>query len=190
MDKAIFIDKDGTLINDIPYNVNPDLITLAPRSIEGLKALNNMGFKFIAISNQSGIAKGYFQEEALRGVEEKIQQVLRPHNLRINGFYYCPHSEDDGCECRKPKPELIFRAASDFGIDISQSWMIGDILNDVEAGNRAGCNTILIDNGNETEWLINQDRRPSFLAKNINQAADIIQRAISLPQSDALFAHE
>lgn len=189
MNKAIFIDKDGTLIPDIPYNVNPELITISADAIEGLKKLHNSGYLLVIISNQSGISKGYFEPEALRKVENKLKSLLRAENIKLSGFYFCPHQPQDSCDCRKPKPGLILKAAQELEIDVSQSWMIGDILNDVEAGNRAGCNTILIDNGGETEWLEGEYRHPSFLARNINQSADIIHRAISLPQPDRLFAH-
>jgi D-glycero-D-manno-heptose 1,7-bisphosphate phosphatase len=186
MNKAMFLDKDGTLIPDIPYNVNPELITLSENSIEGLQILKEAGFKLVVISNQSGIALGYFDREALNGVEDKIQALLRPYNLQIDAFYYCPHSSEEGCGCRKPAPALLLQAAADLGIDVSRSWMIGDILHDVEAGNRAGAKTILVDNGNETEWLLNEYRNPSFFSKNLNHAAEVILTASNFPEPESL----
>jgi histidinol-phosphate phosphatase family protein len=188
--KAIFLDKDGTLIPDIPYNVNPDLVTLSNHTIKGLKMLSDLGFQLIVISNQSGVAKGYFSLNELLHVESKLQQLLSPHTVEIKAFYYCPHNPENNCDCRKPQPGMLLKAANDLEINLSESWMIGDILNDVEAGNKAGCKSILIDNGNETEWLMNPNRHPSFLAKNINHAAEIINRSISMPQPDILFEHE
>jgi len=180
--KAVFIDKDGTLIPDIPYNVNADLITIEPETIEGLLAVKEQGFLIIVISNQPGIAKGYFQEKDLEKVKNKIQTLLEQYQITIDEFYYCPHypgavvsDYDVECNCRKPMPGLILKAARHFNIDTGQSWMIGDILNDVEAGKRAGCRTILIDNGNETEWIINPLRIPDGTAKNIAEAAAIIK---------------
>jgi D-glycero-D-manno-heptose 1,7-bisphosphate phosphatase len=189
MNKAIFLDKDGTLINDIPYNVDPKLVTLANDSIEGLRRLQDLGYQLIVISNQSGIARGLFKPEDLNAVEQKLQELLSPHKIKLSAFFYCPHDDNNGCDCRKPKPGMILQAARQFNIDLSQSWMIGDILNDVEAGNKAGCHTVLINNGNETEWLITDDRQPSFLAKNLNQAAEIIDRAETVPMLDFLIAH-
>lgn len=181
MKKAIFLDKDGTLIPDIPYNVDPDKISISKDALEGLKTLQENGFLLIVVTNQSGIAKGYFKEEKLEAVFEKIGEILQQENIFIQGFYYCPHHPAGTqkkyaveCNCRKPLPGLITTAAEDWDIDLTKSWMIGDILNDVGAGNRAGCNTILIDNGNETEWLMNEYRGPSFTAKNINEAARLI----------------
>jgi D-glycero-D-manno-heptose 1,7-bisphosphate phosphatase len=181
MNKAIFIDKDGTLIPDIPYNINPALITLQPGVEDGLLQLKNQGFLLILISNQAGIAHGYFKEAAMIQVQNKITQLLKPHRINLNGFYYCPHHPDGNikdyrvnCFCRKPQPGLLLRAARDSNIDLKKSWMIGDILNDVEAGKRAGCKTVLIKNGNETEWLMNDYRMPDFEAANFKEAADFI----------------
>jgi D-glycero-D-manno-heptose 1,7-bisphosphate phosphatase len=178
MNKAIFIDKDGTLIPDIPYNVNPDLITLNEGVIEGLKLLKAQGYVFIMISNQSGVAHGYFEEEALTGVKNKVQQLLEADDVQFDGFYWSfnhPQGTVEkyaiACNFRKPKPGMILQAAEEHQIDLKNSWMIGDILNDVEAGKRAGCQSILIDNGNETEWIAGEYRTPDYKAKNFFQAA-------------------
>ena len=184
--KAVFIDKDGTLIPNIPYNIDPERITIEDETIEGLRLLKDEGFLFIVISNQSGIAKGYFKEMDLEQVWNKISALLQRHEISIDAFYYCPH-EPNGiveqyaveCDCRKPLPGMILKAASQLKIDLSQSWMIGDILNDVEAGNRAGCSTILIDNGNETEWQMSEERTPAFIAGNILEAAVHIKMEVT-----------
>jgi len=180
MSKAIFLDKDGTLIPDIPYNVDPDLIELDETTIDAIRVMKEQGYLLIVVSNQSGIAKGFFTEEDLSKVWNKISGVLQKHKLNIDAFYYCPHEEPallyhaQPCNCRKPLPGMILKAA-EFRIDLTQSWMIGDILNDVEAGNRAGCSTILIDNGNETQWIMNEMRTPLFKAKNLLEAAAFIK---------------
>ena len=135
----------------------------------------------IIISNQSGVARGYFPIEALRGVEEKITELLSEHKIKTQDFYFCPHHTEGtveeyilDCDCRKPKPGLILMACKDHNIDAANSWMIGDILNDVEAGNRAGCKTVLLDNGNETEWRADNIRTPTFLATGFLRAANFI----------------
>ena len=180
--KAIFIDKDGTLIRDVPYNVDPQKIELYPETGEALRQWQNAGYRIIVISNQAGVARGYFDETALPAVETRLQELLNPFGVTLNGFYYCPHHPAGSvpayaiaCACRKPEPGMIIRAAREHGVDLSASWMIGDILNDVEAGNRAGCQTILIDNGNETEWLPGPFRTPTYRAANLAQAADVIR---------------
>jgi D,D-heptose 1,7-bisphosphate phosphatase len=176
--KAIFIDKDGTLIPDIPYNVNPEQVTLQEGALEGLVQLQKAGYLLIIISNQSGVARGYFKEEALELVKHKIESLLAEKGVVLNGFYYCPHYPNAAikeyaveCDCRKPQPGMLLKAARDLDIDLSRSWMIGDILNDVEAGKKAGCKTVLIDNGNEKDWVINGLRTPDYKAKNIKEAA-------------------
>ncbi len=181
MNKAIFIDKDGTLIQDIPYNVNPKLITLNEGVIESLKTFQNLGYFLIIITNQSGIAMGCFKSHALKKAVRRIEDLLRYNGVYIDGFLYCPHHPEGKvekyaieCECRKPKPGLLHTAAEKFNIDLSKSWMIGDILNDIEAGNRAGCKTILINNGNETEWLMNDIRKPTHIVNDMNEAASYI----------------
>lgn len=181
MTKAIFIDKDGTLVPDIPYNVDPEKITLQDGVTEGLKLLKAQGYVFIMISNQSGVARGYFEEEALIGVKNKIQALLEADHILFEDFYWSFNHPQGTvkkyaleCNFRKPKPGMIMRAAEEHQIDLKQSWMIGDILNDVEAGKRAGCRSVLIDNGNETEWIMNEYRTPEYKAKDFFQAAAYI----------------
>ena len=181
MNKAVFIDKDGTLIHDVPYNADPSLIRLQEGAAYGLRQLKDRGYLLILVSNQSGVAHGYFAEQALTGVREKLQQELNKDGVQLDGVFFCPHHPQGTVkkyavrfECRKPKPGMLMEAARQFDIDLSRSWMIGDILHDVEAGNKAGCSTILIDNGNETEWLLDTDREPTSMAKSITQAVSII----------------
>lgn len=176
--KAVFLDKDGTLVEDIPYNIDPDLIQLTEGALEGLRILQAEGYRLIVVTNQSGIARGYFEEPALGGVEKRLQELLQPADIPLTGFYYCPHHPDGtipeyalNCSCRKPQPGLLQRAAREHDIDLASSWLVGDILNDIEAGKRAGCRAILIDNGNETEWELSPVRQPDFVVKNLYEAA-------------------
>ena len=173
MNKAVFIDRDGTLIKDIPYNAEPGFIEFLPHAIETLLRLKENNFLLILISNQSGVAKGFFTIDDVEKMHKTIQQQLSQHNMQFDAMYYCPHHPDGKiqkykieCDCRKPKPGLVLQAASEHEVDLSNSWMIGDILNDVEAGNAAGCKTILLDNGNETEWILNEKRIPAFTVNN------------------------
>ena len=179
--KAVFLDKDGTLIEDVPYNVDPERIQLTRGAVEGLKLLHAAGYQLIVITNQSGVARGYFPESALLAVEERSRQLLAEIGVSLAGFYYCPHHPDGvvpelaiTCSCRKPEPGMLFHAADKHGIDIPESWFVGDILNDVEAGRRAGCRTILIDNGNETEWQLSPERSPHYIVTDLTEAAQVI----------------
>ena len=187
--KAVFLDKDGTLIYDVPYNVDPGLIRFRPGTMEGLALLHAAGYQLVVITNQSGIARGYFQEEELAAVIDYLRQRLAVEGIPLGGFYYCPHHTEGvvpeytkACECRKPEPGMLLRAAAELGIDRHRSWYIGDILDDVEAGRRAGCRTILIDPGGETEWILTLERLPHHIADNLADAARIIT-ALSLPEA-------
>jgi D-glycero-D-manno-heptose 1,7-bisphosphate phosphatase len=178
---AIFLDKDGTLIEDIPYNVDPDRIVFTEGTIAGLKLLHEAGYPLIVISNQSGVARGYFPESALLPVIQKLHAMFDEIGVKLSDFYYCPHHSQGSvseyaidCHCRKPKPGMFYQAASDHDIDLNHSWFIGDILHDVAAGRAAGCRTILIDNGNETEWELSQNRLPHHIVSNFHEAAQII----------------
>lgn len=181
LQKAIFLDKDGTLIKNIPYNVDPELVLLSDQVITGLKAFTDADYKLIVVSNQSGVAMGYFEYDQLHAAEHKIDLLLQEHGIKVDGYYYCPHHPRavveiyrQNCSCRKPGSGLIKKAAEELGISLAGSWMIGDILDDVEAGNSAGCRTVLIDNGNETEWAGGKHRHPYFVSLTINDAALMI----------------
>lgn len=188
--RAVFLDKDGTLIPDVPYNVNPDLISLQDGVIEGLKILKNLGYSFIVISNQAGVARGYFQIQELEKVKQKLDLLLNKEGIYIEQYYFCPHhiagiipKYSIDCDCRKPKPGMLSRAVSELNINASASWMVGDILNDVEAGNRAGCRSVLVDTGNETEWVEGPFREPAFVASNFMEAAVYIRDNTTLTSS-------
>ena len=180
-DRAVFLDKDGTLVQDVPYNVDPARIELALGVPEGLRRLHAAGYRLLVISNQSGVARGYFPEEALGAVVERMRDLFTEAGVPLDGFYYCPHHPGGSvaayavaCSCRKPEPGLIFRAASEPSLERRRSWFVGDILNDVEAGRRAGCRTILIANGHETEWILTLDRLPHYVAADLAEAAEAI----------------
>lgn len=179
--KAIFLDKDGTLIHDVPYNIDPARIELMPGAVQGLKMLQGAGYRLIVVSNQSGVARGYFAEAALMPVEERLRDLLARGGVLLDGLYYCPHHPQGRvaeyaihCACRKPAPGLLLQAAQEHDLTLHSSWMIGDILDDVEAGRRAGCQTILIDNGNETEWELSPQRRPDHIVGDLVAAAQAI----------------
>src|SRR3712207_3425501 len=127
--RAVFLDKDGTLIENVPYNVDPNQIKLSPGAIEGLLSLQEAGYKLIVITNQSGVAHGYFQESALLAVEARLHQLLAAEGIHLAGFYYCPHHPGGvvpefaiACDCRKPAPGLLLGAANKHNIDLRSSW--------------------------------------------------------------------
>lgn len=176
---AVFLDKDGTLIKNVPYNVDPARIELTADAAAGLRRLTSMGFELVVATNQTGVALGYFDETALRAVYHRLQHILQAHDVRLLDFRACPHAPAsdarDGCLCRKPRPGMLLRAAAEHGLDLSRSWMIGDSLDDVEAGRRAGCQAIFFDVGLETEWRLTPIRTPELRATTLLQAAELIE---------------
>src|SRR5690606_15992167 len=153
-------------------------IRLLPGVRAGLAELRSAGFRLVLISNQSGIARGLFSERALPPLWVQLEALA---GQRFDGIYYCPHHPQGSvpaytrvCSCRKPAPGLLLRAAQELNIDLARSWFVGDILDDVEAGRRAGCRTVLLDNGGETEWLQGPEREPHFSVRSFPAAAAVI----------------
>ena len=178
---AVFLDKDGTLIDDLSYNADPARITLCRGAGEALQELAKLGYALVVVSNQQGIARGWLSDRDLCRIRERIAVLLAAYDVRLDGFYWCPHWPWScmgrlafACDCRKPAPGMLLRAASEHGLSTKASWMVGDILDDIEAGRRAGCRTVLIDNGNETEWRCSPLRRPHRLATDLPGAARMI----------------
>jgi histidinol-phosphate phosphatase family protein len=177
-DRAVFLDKDGTVIENVPYNVAPELIRLLPRADLGLVLLHEEGYRLFVVSNQPEVALGYFPESALARVSDRLHELFMALGIPLAGFIYCPHHPQGSvapyarvCDCRKPAPGMIMRAARTYGLDLASSWLVGDILDDVEAGRHAGCRTILIENGGETEWVLSPDRQPHHTAADLASAA-------------------
>lgn len=146
MKKACFFDRDGVLIEEKNYISNPDDVILSDGAADAVRRMKKAGYLVIVISNQSGIARGYFTPEDLACVEKRMNDLLAAEGVTIDGYYYCYHHPKGcvkeyaiDCDCRKPKPGMILQAARDFGIDTAQSFMIGDKVDDLRAGFNAGC---------------------------------------------------
>lgn len=181
--RAVFLDKDGTLIDDVPYNVDRGRICLRPGAVDALLLLLGHGYELIVVSNQPGVALGRFPAGALRAVEQHLDDLFLAHGFRLAACYWCPHHPDGTvpgyaltCTCRKPMPGMLQAAAAEHGLDLSRSWLVGDILDDVEAGRRAGCRTVLLDVGSETEWRKGPWRKPHHVAPDLLSAAAAILR--------------
>lgn len=181
MHPAVFFDKDGTLVEDVPFNVEPAKLRIFPEVADSLRRLEARGYKLIVVSNQPGIAHGYFERTAVDRIANVLRHRLLLEGVQLAGFYYCPHHPEGKrspyaveCDCRKPAEGLLRNAADEHAVDLCCSWMVGDILNDVEAGNRAGCRSILVDRGNETEWLDGEHRRPFRVVATVTEAVDCI----------------
>ena len=175
MNKAFFIDKDGTLVDNSMY---PDSLPkddiLENDVIGGLKAIKNKGYKIFIISNQPWIAKGLMTKKEVEKVFYSIVSQFKEIGVVIDGYYYCPHQSSDNCDCKKPKPGLILRAAKENNIDISKSYMVGDMENDVLAGRAAGVKTILVRTGNGKDFVSVIGDRVDIILNNVNEISKII----------------
>jgi histidinol-phosphate phosphatase family protein len=173
--RAVFLDKDGTLVRNVPYNVDPAQVEFTPGAFRGLARLADAGYALVVVSNQPGVALGRFPRAALDDLAHHLKERLADAGIPLAGFYACPHAAavagGPGCACRKPAPGLLIRAAAELGIELASSWMVGDILDDVEAGARAGCRTVLLEVGNETEWRFGPLRMPTLRARDLAHAA-------------------
>jgi histidinol-phosphate phosphatase family protein len=156
--RVLFVDKDGTLIEDLPYNVDPARVRFAPGAREAVRRLGAAGIELAVVTNQSGVARGYFDEADLERLGRHLAVEISANGGRLAGFYVCPHLPDGvvpafarDCDCRKPMPGLLLRAADELRVDLGESWFVGDTWMDVAAGAAAGCRTILVG----PEW---QDR--------------------------------
>ncbi|MFM9916508.1 MAG: D-glycero-alpha-D-manno-heptose-1,7-bisphosphate 7-phosphatase [Rhizobacter sp.] len=154
---AVFIDQSGTLVENVPYNTDPALLRFKPSACDALAALASSGLALVLVSNESGIGRGYFTRGQFSSLQAALERRLRDEaGVALTDFVICPHVPAAGgqpaCLCRKPAPGMLVRAARAHRIDLSSSWMVGDTLDDIEAGRRAGCRTVLLDDGGETVW--------------------------------------
>ena len=180
--RAVFLDKDGTLVRNVPYNVDPARLEFTANALEGVARLGAAGFALFVVTNQPGLASGRFTRREFAALEAALRErVERESGVRIEGLFCCPHLPDgDGrpaCLCRKPAPGMLRQAALAHRLDLGRSWMVGDILDDVEAGHRAGCRAVLLDVGNEDQWQMSPIRRPDAVCADLLEAAAVIEGA-------------
>ena len=177
--KAVFLDRDDTIIADMEFSTERAQLRLLPGAVEALRRLQDAGYLLIIVTNQSGVARGRFSEESLRDFHEHLLREIEQAGVRFAGLYYCPHYAEGkvaeysiACDCRKPKPGLLLRAARELGVDLKQSWMVGDRPADIGAGRAAGCRTIRVGNAEWTE----SDPQADFETPDLARAAEIILR--------------
>lgn len=149
MKPAVFLDRDGTVIDEVGHLGEPERVVVLPGVPEALQRLSGAGLALVVITNQAGVARGLFTEDAVRAVNAHTANLLREHGVHVDGWYHCPHHPDftGACDCRKPAPGMLKSAARDLDLDLSSSWMVGDHPTDAEAGLAAGARPIMVRTG-------------------------------------------
>lgn len=182
-DKAIFLDRDGTLIKDPGYMNNPDQVKLLDGVAEALAELKALGYKLIVTSNQSGVARGIVTEKTLGEIHNRLKQLLAEKGGHLDKIYYCPYHPDGvipkyrkESDWRKPNSGMLLAAADEMDVDLSQSWGIGNSSRDIEAGSRVGCKTILLDNPSHDKKLEPGQTGPDYRAVNMREVVNIIKK--------------
>lgn len=144
---AVFLDRDGTLVEEVHFLHRPEQLRLLPGAAEAMAALAGAGFALVVVTNQSGIGRGYFSEEDLARVHRALEGMLADRGVHLDGLYYCPHAPDEGCGCRKPGTALYQRACRDLGLEPARSYAVGDRISDVSGAARLGCTPLLVRTG-------------------------------------------
>ena len=187
---AVFLDRDGTINEEVGYLDSLDKLKIIPAAYEAIRLINLSGMKAIVVTNQSGVARGFFNEKLVRQTHEAIQAALLQKKASIDKFYYCPHHPTEGtgiylqnCNCRKPLPGMLLQAAHDLDIELGSSYMVGDTYRDMEAAKKVGVKVILVKTGYGREVLQNVDpdaatagNNPDFVAEDILEAVKWIMK--------------
>lgn len=145
--RFVLLDRDGTVIEERHYLSDPDEVALIPGAAAGLRALREQGLGLVLVTNQSGIGRGYFDRARLAEIHERLIALLAAEDLAFDGIYFCPHTPDDGCACRKPRTGLIEQAAREHGFEPAESFVVGDLPSDVALGRAIGATTLLVRTG-------------------------------------------
>jgi len=190
--RAIFMDRDGTVCEEVGYVNHVDRVRLLPRSAAAIRAANEAGFQTVVVTNQAGVARGYFAESLVDEAHDRVRELLAQEGARLDGIYYCPHHPEVGppayrrtCTCRKPSPGMLERARDEMGIDLRASYMVGDTVKDLGAGHRAGATNVLVLTGygkgeieyQSHEWTV----KPDHVATDLLDAVQwILDREASL----------
>jgi D-glycero-D-manno-heptose 1,7-bisphosphate phosphatase len=191
--KAIFLDRDNTIIEDPGYINNPDQVKLLDGAPEALNSLKALGYKLVVVSNQSGVARGIVTEETLGQIHKRLEQLLAEKGVSLDRIYYCPFHIDGvipryrkDSDWRKPNPGMLLAAGKDLDIDLRESWMVGDTTGDIEAGARAGCRTIMLAGRTHEQKLQPGAPAPDYKAVNLKEVVNIIKmkaRSVQKPAS-------
>lgn len=172
--KALFLDRDGTLNHDIGYTNKVEDLKIHEGVIDGLHFALNKGYILVIVTNQSGIGRGYYTIDNMFEFNQALCRELNKYEIQIKKIYYCPHSPEENCKCRKPSSELVIKASREFNIDISRSYFIGDRYSDVLCGFNAGCHTIFVETGG-SKLESDSKIKPDYIIKNLTELKYILK---------------
>ena len=174
----MFLDRDGTILDEVGYLNHASRFRMLPGAAAAIAKLNDADYPVIVVSNQSGVARGYFPESVVTEVNQLMQGELDKSGARLAAIYYCPHASSDACECRKPKLGMVRRAAAEYSIDTGESFLVGDRRSDIELGHNAGGKSILVRTGygeGEFAWQMEKwAKPPEFVAIDLAEAVEWI----------------
>jgi D-glycero-D-manno-heptose 1,7-bisphosphate phosphatase len=177
---AVFLDRDGTIAEEVGYLDHLNRFRVFPFAAQAIRQLNVAKLPVIVITNQSGVARGYFPESLITAVHELMTTQLAREGAHVDALYYCPHKEDDACACRKPKPGMLERAAREHGLDLRRSFVVGDRYGDIELAHSVDARAILVRTGYGEGEIERRAEKwpvpPDFIAENLGAAADWILR--------------
>ncbi len=178
---AVFLDRDGTINEEVDYLCSLDQLRIFPVAAEAIRLINQAGMKTVVVTNQSGVARGFFDEAFIAIVHDRIVALLKREGARIDRFYYCPHHPTEGmppyrreCDCRKPNPGMLLRASRELDIDLARSYVIGDSRRDIDMARRVGAQGILVRTGHGTQW--NDPESAAHVADDILDAVEWVMR--------------
>lgn len=177
MNKAVFLDRDGTIVPGVPgepYLDDAQKLELYPGAAKAITRLRSAGFKVVIVTNQSGVGRGLFSEERLREINARLKALLEREGAEFDALYYCPHKPDDGCLCRKPATGMIDKASEAMSISVSESYVVGDDAVDIELAGNAGAKSVLVLTGHGIETR--SSAKPDMVAEGLAQAVDWILR--------------
>lgn len=178
MTRLALIDRDGTINVNKHYLSDPAQLELIPRAAEALRLLRELGLKLVIITNQSAVGRGFFDEARLSEIHRKLDEMLALENAAPDAFYFCPHTPDDKCACRKPLPQMANQAAADFDAELTQAFVIGDNECDIELGKNTGATTILVRTGHGLRTEQAGNVNPDYTADDLYEAAKIISEIL------------
>lgn len=186
---AIFLDRDGVLIENRPdYIRDWSQVRIFPEAVQALALSANKNYKIVIITNQSAVGRGLIALETAQGINDRLVGLIQQQGGKVDGVYMCPHKPDDGCDCRKPKPGMFFQAADELALDLKRSWMIGDAWSDMQAGQAAGVQqVILLKTGRGVEQLLSprpEDVSNHLVFEDLSQAMAAIFRKDNFPTQD------